>query len=714
MNSLKANCAMLAIASATLFLAACGGDDGPGASSSSLAGATGAGNATPAGPSGSPASAPDPNAASGNGATGAFACSAAELAGTVAGTNAAPAVVPTLHAWKGGTGTLMLTSNSRIVVDSTTLSPVANKLAADLLAVSGLRLPVVTGNAANAGDIVLSLSPCGAATTTAIGTEGNTVYADRAVVLRATTANGVFYATRTLLQMLTLDGKPAGGHASVAKGFAVDYPAYRERSIMFDVARKFATKDFLLQYMKFMSWYKLNTLHLHLNDFATDANGKTVVSFRLKSSDPAFQGPLSDDGLYYTGQDWADLEAEAAADGITIVPEFDTPGHSQAFGKVRPDLADASGFLDPTKPGTLAYVESVFNQFLPWFKSDRIHIGGDEVSDFSAAQIVPYLNNLSAFLQGKGKTVQTWGDQNYLTAYNPQLTTGLDKSVWIQRWINWGTEASINYKQAGYTWTDSYGDWYIVPFGPSYFNPNGLSGTTVYDNWFTKPQTNSTQYPPIGGQLAVWNDNGASKTYSYETDVHALLKDALPAAGQVYWSGQQRDASGAVVPYSTVGANLATLGYGPGATGLAGALTNPPVTYKVAYEANARTNVLAGGAIPQTDGCVNCSNGTRVGYMGSLTFNGIAVAADGTYTLQIGYGNARTTALTAQVSFNGGAPVVVTFPPTGGWGQIAAATVTGKFVQGAKNTLTIAPVGAGSNPPDIDGLSQPVAAAVLK
>ncbi|WP_323118225.1 family 20 glycosylhydrolase [Burkholderia alba] len=654
----------------------------------------------------------NPTDSSGTAST--FACAAAEQAGTLAGTNAAPAVLPTLRTWKGGTGAMALTSNSRIVVDSTALSPVASKLAADLLVVSGLRLPVVTGNTANAGDIVLSLSPCGAAATTAIGTEGNTLYVDQAAVLRATTANGVFYATRTLLQMLTLDGQPAGKHASVSKGFAIDYPTYRERSIMFDVARKFATKDFLLQYMKFMSWYKLNTLHLHLNDFATDANGKTVVSFRLKSSDPAFNAPLSDDGLYYTAQDWADLEAEAAADGITIVPEFDTPGHSQAFGKARPDLANASGFLDPTKPATLTYVESVFSQFLPWFKSGRIHIGGDEVATFSAAQIVPYLNGLSAFLQGKGKIVQTWGDQNYLTAYNTQLTTGLDKSVWIQRWINWGSEASINYKQAGYNWTDSYGDWYIVPFGPSYFNPNGLSGTTVYDGWFTKPQTNSAQYPPIGGQLAVWNDNGASKTYTYETDVHALLRDAIPAAGQVYWSGQQRDASGAVVPYSTVGANLATLGYGPGANQLSGTLTNPQAAYKAAYAANAPGNVLAGGARPQTDGCVNCSNGTRIGYMGSLTFKGIAVAADGTYTLQIGYGNARTTPLTAQVSFNGGAPVVVTFPPTGGWGNIAGVTVTGKFAKGGTNTLTIAPAGAGSNPPDIDGISQPVSAGAAK
>jgi hexosaminidase len=552
MNRLRTNRGVLAGMCATILVTACGGDVVSVDSSGTVA---------------------------------AFACSAAEQAGTITGANAAPAIVPTLRTWQGGTGTITLTSNSRIVVDTTTLLPVANKLATDLLDITGLQLPVVTGNTANAGDIVLSLSPCSSTVTAAIGTEGNTFYADQIVVLRGATANGVFYATRTLLQMLMLDAQPAGSHAHVAKGFAVDYPTYRERSIMFDVARKFADKSFLMQYMKFMSWYKLNTLHLHLNDYAVEANGNSVASFRLKSSDPAFKGPLSDDGQYYTEQDWADLEAEAAADGITIVPEIDTPGHSLAFGKVRPDLANASGLLDPTNPGTLTYVESVFNQFLPWFKSSRIHIGGDEVTGFSASQIVPYLNNLGDFLRRQGKTVQTWGDESYLTAFNAQLTTGLDKSVWIQRWISFGPEASINYKQAGYDWTDSYGDWYIIPFGPNYPLPSGvtfnnltgISGSTVYDEWFTKPQTDSTQYPPIGGQLSVWNDNGATKTYTYENDIHALLKDAVPAAGQVYWSGQQRDANSAVVPYSTVGENLATFGYGPGANQLSGTLTNPPV-----------------------------------------------------------------------------------------------------------------------------------------
>jgi hexosaminidase len=76
----------------------------------------------------------------------------------------------------------------------------------------------------------------------------------------------IFYATRTLLRMLSLDGKPAKAHQTVKQGYAIDYVHYPERSVMFDVGRKFADKEFVKNYIKFMGWYKLNRLHMHLNE----------------------------------------------------------------------------------------------------------------------------------------------------------------------------------------------------------------------------------------------------------------------------------------------------------------------------------------------------------------------------------------------------------------------------------------------------------------
>ena len=139
---------------------------------------------------------------------------------------------------------------------------------------------------------------------------------------------------------------------------------------------------------------------------------------------------------------------------------------------------------------------------------------------------------------------------------------------------------------------------------------------------------------------------------------------------------------------------------------VAGPVRLPP--FKAAYEAEASSSILAGGA--RVSSCSSCSGGADVGYIGNggtLTMTGISVPADGNYTVQIGYANGDSAPRSAQISFNGAAPVTVSFPPSGGWGTISRLSVSGAFKAGAANTLIF------SNPsgwaPDIDGISAPTA-----
>ncbi|WP_186113641.1 beta-N-acetylhexosaminidase [Burkholderia gladioli] len=496
-----------------------------------------------------------------------LACSEAELGQAPAGANAKPMVIPTLRDWTGGNGTLSFDAGSRILVDpadAAALADTATQFQAQLKTVSGLALPIVSRAATPAaGDIVLSLAPCGAGAAQ-LGEEGYSLDLEDHAVLRGKGAAGVFYATQTLLQMLSLDGAAAGAHLRVTRGFAVDVPRYAERSIMFDVGRKYASVDFLAAYLRFMGWYKLNTLHLHLNDQAKAKDGSWGLrAFRLKSDKPEFAGLVPADGLVYTRDDWDKLETIAAAHHVRIVPEFDTPGHAGAFAAANPAIAyvgdtPPGGTIDPIRPATLQYVESVFGEFLPWFRSSIVHIGGDEVNvnsgSITTASQVDYLNQLGRFLQSRHKRVEMWGDASYL----PRL----DKSFIIQRWINWGSEASINWADKGYQWTESYGDWYIVPFGPSYFNPDGIKGDTLYAKWSQATGANA----PSGGQIAVWNDNALLDSYTWESKVNDLLKDAVPAAGQVFWRGQEHDAQGQTLDYDVLRRSVATLQYGPDVT----------------------------------------------------------------------------------------------------------------------------------------------------
>src|SRR5207247_4419381 len=172
----------------------------------------------------------------------------------------------------------------------------------DLFAMTGNSFPVVTTSSPIIGDFFLTLKN----SDRGIGSEGYLLKLGDSVVISANTSTGVFYGTRTILQILIQD--PAKTH--IVRGTARDYPRYQERGFMLDVGRKFFSLKFLEDYVKFMAWYKMNNFHLHLNDNEIDG-GKSpdwkhkYAAFRLAS--PRFKGLAAKDG-YYTQQHKRELQ----------------------------------------------------------------------------------------------------------------------------------------------------------------------------------------------------------------------------------------------------------------------------------------------------------------------------------------------------------------------------------------------------------------------
>lgn len=678
-------------------------------------------------------------------------CSIPDETLPVGAANVAPAVVPGIRTWHGSRGTWSLSPTSRIVVeqaDAGSLWRVGTRLRADLLEVTGLDLPIVVGPYVHPGDIGLSLKPC-PGTTQQIGDEGYTLSASNSIILRANHErgargkdNGLFYATRTLLQMLMLDGRPAGAHRTVPQGYAIDAPLYPERTFMVDVGRKFADKGFLEAYMKFMAWYKINTLHLVISGDLLDRTPNTQTgikaAFRLYSHNPNFtQQPLSYDGLYYSKNDWNELEDVAEAYGITIVPEFDTPGHSQAMARAF-DPSSTSEGLDTTNPATLRYVERVWDEFLPWFRSQKVHIGGDEAGD--TASIQTFQNNLARYLQSRGKTVEMWQDTvSGQSNYDPNLV--------IQ---NWSTNGPLPWTTPKFKWINSSGSFYVTPNAGGYEESSGFLGDSFYGTDAGLPFTHPTSdgevfdwfgntafigatstYQPAGGQIALWSDMTYHNPYTYEDLAHYVVKDVIPAAGQIWWNGQRRDPAGAVIPYATLRTSVAVLQYGPGVKSVAmfsgsplsataPAFSDPPA-YVVTPDYPAQAGVLSGLAVPYN--CRSCGGG-EVGYLGhygtgdgTLTMT-IPVPSAGTYLLPIYYVMGTTVPETALLTINGAAPVTVTFPLTGGGSGGTSSTnnlsgtdqevIVGTFVtlQAGINTIKF------SNPttgmPNIGGLGTPL------
>lgn len=473
--------------------------------------------------------------------------------------NTAPQVIPALKSWTGGEGDLQLSSTSRIVADAE-LADVAAQFADDLDAITGIEPAVVTSGA-RAGDIVLDLDT---ALTNADGgerftEEGYELAIDDTVEIAAPSTTGVFYGTRSVLQILA----GAETRTELPRGESADWPDYEVRGFALDVGRRFFTPDFVRDYISMMSWYKLNNFQIHLNDnqiWRPDTGWQDGYSgFRLKSDNPEYADLASDDGAY-TRADWQSFEDVAASHEVLIIPEIDVPAHSLSFIQWKPELGLNGGdsdHLDLTKPETTEVIKGVFDEFAPWFEGTDLHYGADEYPRQYAAEYRDFFNEMAAHVRSLGKQPRAWGS---MTVMNGNAD-GYDRDVIINAWNSgwYGMEAALN---DGYRFINTNdATLYVVPFA-DYYHGNGLNNPGLYDAWQPNRLWNEDTVPagaPEGAMFAVWNDL-VDADYT-ELGVHGLVRDTFPVIAQKTWT-----AAKPAVSYADFTSAAAQIGRGPDLT----------------------------------------------------------------------------------------------------------------------------------------------------
>ncbi|MFC9289297.1 beta-N-acetylhexosaminidase [Streptomyces sp. NPDC057052] len=229
------------------------------------------------------------------------------------------------------------------------------------------------------------------------------------VEIRGGDPAGVFWGAQTLRQLL---GPEAFRRAPVRPGTRhgiphqtiEDGPRFRWRGLLLDVARHFMPKEGVLRQLDLMAAHKLNVLHFHLTDdqgwrieIERHPRLTEVGSWRSRTKFGHRASPLWDDrphGGFYTRDDIREIVAYAADRHITVVPEIDVPGHSQAAIAAYPELGNTDvvdtralsvwdtwginpNVLAPTD-ATLRFYEGVLEEVLDLFPSEFIHVGGDE------------------------------------------------------------------------------------------------------------------------------------------------------------------------------------------------------------------------------------------------------------------------------------------------------------------------------------------------
>lgn len=255
--------------------------------------------------------------------------------------NPAPVILPEIREWKGMNGTFTVGENAKIYYGDASLKETAEAMAKDYEILTNQSLQVVSGNDAevNTGDILLTLTTD---KSKGLQEEGYLMTVTDKIVVESETTRGAYWATRTILQSIKTSG-------NLPCGIARDYPLYEVRGFILDVGRKTFTLDYLQQVVQQMAWYKMNDFQIHLNDNLIPIENledpmSAESAFRLESdvkkggNNGLNQADLTSKDVFYTKDEFRDFIQQSRLYGVDIVPEIDTPAHSLALTKVRPDL----------------------------------------------------------------------------------------------------------------------------------------------------------------------------------------------------------------------------------------------------------------------------------------------------------------------------------------------------------------------------------------
>ncbi|MET7764953.1 beta-N-acetylhexosaminidase [Streptomyces sp. NPDC005393] len=377
--------------------------------------------------------------------------SAASAAASAAAPTPLDRVVPAPASVRPGGGPYVIGPDTRIRVSGSVGSSRAARQVGDYLAgvlrpSTGYRLPVT---ARRGGDgIRLRLAPR-APGVRKLGAEGYRLEVNhRAITISARASAGLFHGVQTLRQLLPASIERTTrqpGPWRVSGGTITDEPRYAWRGAMLDVSRHFFTVDQIKRYVDQLALYKINKLHLHLSD---DQGWRIAIDSwpRLATYGGSTQvggGP----GGFYTKADYREIVRYAASRELTVVPEIDMPGHTNAAlasyaelncdGIARPLYTGTDvGFSSLCVPQQVTYdfVDDVIRELAALTPGRYLHIGGDEAHSTSHADYVAFMDRVQPIVAKYGKTAVGW---HQLTGAHPA------KGAIAQYWGLDGSEKQV-------------------------------------------------------------------------------------------------------------------------------------------------------------------------------------------------------------------------------------------------------------------------------
>ncbi|MFC8917477.1 glycoside hydrolase family 20 protein [Streptomyces sp. NPDC047821] len=357
---------------------------------------------------------------------------------------------------------------------------------------------------------------------------------------------GVFYGTRTVKQALRSGG-------AVPEGVIRDRPAKPQRGLMVDIARKHYTAAWIENRVRDLADLKLNQLHLHFADdqairIASDTHPEVVAAQHLSKAE------------------MRRIIALAQRLHVTVVPEFDSPGHLGAVLRAHPQLqlrnvqgTPRRGAIDISKPASARIVDDLLREYAALFPGPWFHVGADEyqaltVRDPAASfpqlaraarqkygpqagvedLATGWLNDRAAVVNAARKKAKAWND-GFFRGGVVSARKDIEVEYWTGKEI--GARPPVEYLREGRRVVNLNDEYLYYVLG----EPNQFTyptGRRIYQEWTPQVLRGSTPVPAryagqiLGGRFAVWGDLPNAQTAD---QVARGIRMPLRATAQKLW-----------------------------------------------------------------------------------------------------------------------------------------------------------------------------------
>ena len=328
------------------------------------------------------------------------------------------------------------------------------------------------------------------------------------VTITAPTARAEIWARVTLEQLTRL----AGGKAPCCR--ITDWPRFKWRGFMHDSGRNFLEVEHVKGLIDAMSRCKMNLFHWHFTEY---------YGWRLESKKyPELQKDstfyLRYIGQYYTQEEFKDVVDYAYARGVTVMPEFDIPGHALAFRR-------AFGYQTMRDEGVREKLCDLVDELCalaPKEKLPFIHLGSDEAR-LPEEKVPPqWLGPIVDRVHAAGRTVVGWtpGELAGLTDRGP--TVGM----------RWGRPKA----------TGAVG---VIPFFDASgmyldaLDPFEISAVATYRRICPWDESEGER---LGAITCAWHDDFAGT--GVRTIGNQAIMPALVLFGDAYWRGRDSEPAG--------------------------------------------------------------------------------------------------------------------------------------------------------------------------